>query len=480
MAGLASWSYVDGMRRLALVVVGLFGCGPGLDAGEPLTCGEQGPVQLLDDVAWGRPAYAGERLMAFTGPVFPATSEAFEVRAVGRCGEDPVLLEPGSVWALGEYKVVGDHIVRVHEDGGVARLDRAGQEHPIFERNASCLQEVAGGLVALDADGTVWFHPDPQRPEVSPRAVARGTVVSELDWVPFVDAADCSTADTERPVVDGEGILIAERGGALVRIALPSEEREVIVEGPVGEFMVLEDPRYLLWRGGSSLHPEDDCCSVRLLDRETGVSTRIGASVIVGDVGRMGEWLSISSLSNDLEYYEDFLNYVTGTTIRIDGWWRLIAPLSRSELLIGEVGEDNIRILDVSTGAHRPIDFPEPRWPHRVYDDGVVAQRLTDSEDWSGDLLLLPFGSDSPRIIATDIPNDWVRSQNGNLLYIDRGGALETGTLVHVTAAGERRELAEGVSMAFIPHHATVRERNEVVYSISTGPDRGLWRLVLP
>ncbi len=138
-----------------------------------------------------------------------------------------------------------------------------------------------------------------------------------------------------------------------------------------------------------------------------------------------------------------------------------------------------MRILDVRTGMLHPVDFPPLAWPERSYDDGVVA-RSGHPDDPRGDLFRLRHGSRDPELLAADVPSNWLRTQGGNLLFIDRDSEEELGPLVLVDVHGGRRELATGVRTFSVPHHGTERERNEVLYSIADGEERGMWRLVLP
>ena len=45
---------------------------------------------------------------------------------------------------------------------------------------------------------------------------------------------------------------------------------------------------------------------------------------------------------------------------------------------------------------------------------------------------------------------------------------------------GRRSKLATDVSSFTVPHHGTDHERNEVIYFVATGDDRGMWRWALP
>lgn len=457
------------------------GCGPNAVAGDPQTCGGDEPIRLLEGISSGDVDRAGGRILAY-GFSTPFDVGQLELFTVGSCGENPVRFRDLDPKAPLSFSVAGPHVLKAQLDGGVSWVDalEGSLRHPLFSEVASCVQPVAGGLVAQSTDAAVWFHPDPERSDVTPRVIVERAIAPDFPSIPTFLRPYCSEFDTERPVVDGDGVLVAEADGPLVRIALPSGEREVLVEGPVGEFAVLEDPRYLLWRGGSTLDPDRDCCRINLLDRRTGTSEAVGGGLIVGNVGWEGEWLDTYSLWSSGEQYETFRNVVTGESLRIDDWWDLQAPLSDTDLLISRTGHDDVRILDVTTGVLHPVDFPALRWPERIYDDGAVALRTDHPDEARGDLLLLPFGSRRPQLLATDVPVDWARTHGGNVLFIDRDSDEGLGSLVLIERNGDRRELAAGVSAFSVPHHGTEREHNEVLWFVAEGRERGLWRFVLP
>lgn len=478
------WLGYDSVVRWTILplAVALAGCGPSVADDERLTCGSEGPIRVLEDAAVGYARYAGDRILAHTGSSFPLDPKNLELFAVGSCGEDPISITDLDLTAWPAYSGAGPHALRAEEDGTLAWVDTFAREpsHPLISEAASCVLSVGDGLVAQSAGGVVVFHPDPANADASPTVLVEQAVAPDFPSIPAFNFDDCSEFDTMRPVLDGDGILVAEADGPLVRIALPSGEREVLVDGPVGEFALLPDPRYLLWRGASASRPESDCCAIHLLDRRAGTSEQVASGLIVGDVDWEGEWLSTFSALGLPEQHETFRNYVTGESIRIDDWWDLQAPLSPTDLLVRRIGEDDTRILDVTTGVLHPVDFPPLSWPERTYDDGVVALRQSDPEDPRGDLLRLRFGSREPELLAANIPSDWVRTHGGALLFIDRDRNDELGPLVLIEADGHRQEVATSVSAFSVPGHGTDRERNELVYFVAEGADRGMWRLVLP
>lgn len=475
--------YASGVRwTIPLLAVALAGCGPGIAVDERLTCGSEGPIRVLDDVAVGYATYAGDRILAHTGSSFPLDPKNLELFAVSGCGEDPSSIANLDLTAWPAYSAAGAHALQAEEDGTLAWVDTVAREpsHPLISEAASCVLSVGDGLVTQTADAAVVFHPDPASANASPTVLVEQALAPDFPYISPFNFEDCSLSGTMRPVLDGDGILVAEADGPLIRIALPSAEREVLIDGPVGEFVLLDDPRYLLWRGASASRPESDCCAIHLFDRRAGTSEQIASGLIVGDVDWEGEWLSTFSALGLPEQHETFRNYVTGESIRIDDWWDLQAPLSPTDLLVRRIGEDDPRILDVTTGVLHPLDFPPLFWPERTYDDGVVALRQSDPEDPRGDLLRLRFGSREPEVLAANIPSDWLRTQGGNLLFINRDRSNELGSLVLIEVDGHRQELATSVSAFSVPGHGTDRERNEVVYFVAEGADRGMWRLVLP
>lgn len=463
---------------LSMVLIALGACGPTVEEG-PRTCGGWGPVRIFEDVAVGYPAYAGDRILAYTGQSIPLDPTRTDAIGVGPCGEDPVLLGTLNLEEPWNLSVAGEHVVRVDESGDLSWVDPFGSApvHSLVSGANSCVLSLAGGMVVRSIDGRLLFRPDPASSEESTRVLLDQVAEPEFPSVPFFDLADCSAIDTVGPVVDGDGVLAVEAGGALVRVALPSGERQLVLEGPVGEFVVLDDPRYLLWRTGET----GDCCDIHLLDRSSGTSERVWGGSIIGGVDWAGDWLSMNFLRNgDLEQRELFHNYVTGERVEVEGWWKLQAVVSPSDLLVSAFGDTDVRILDVVREEMIPIEFNPLAFPERVYDDGVVSFRPDGHGGDRGDLLRLRFGSREPELLVSEAPFAWLRTRQGNTLFIDRDEESDVGPLVLVEANGARRELAVGVSAVAIPHRGTARERNEAIYFVAQGVDRGMWRVALP
>lgn len=464
---------------LAIAVLLAAGCGP--EAESPnRTCGGVEPVLLLEDAEVALTSYAGDRVLVVASREFPFDISTAEYFAVGTCGEDPVALGPIDLDSPLDHSTAGPHVLRTDLEGDLSWVDSLGQrgEHPLFPSVASCVISVADGLVAQSADGRLLFHPDPSRPDLSPRVVGEGLLQPDSLRPPSFGRR-CSEFDTERPVADGAGVLFAEEAGPLVRVALPSGEREVLVPGPVGEFATLDDPRYLLWRGGSEHGEPDDCCRVHVLDRLTGRSDVVGGGVLVSDVDWEGLWIENWSPHESVGIRVTLRHVVTGHSFSLDGSWDLQAELSSSELLLFSASEGT-QVLDTTSGDLEPLDFPELSWPHRSYDDGIVGLAKADSDDARGDLLVLRYGSRNPQVQARGVPEEWVRTRSGNVVFIDRDDAQDVGSLVLVEVDGRRTELASGVSGFEVPDHGTALERNEVLYTVSDGVERGLWRFVLP
>lgn len=464
-----------------IVVLLAVGCGSNVAVDEPRTCGGTEPVRLLEDSAVAMGTYSGDRLLVYSSAVFPFEVTAAQVLTVGSCGEQPTRLEDVRLDAPLNHSSAGTHVVRVNVRGDVFWVDPLGvrPEHLLFEEVVSCLLPIAGGLATQTSDGALIYHADPSDPMQQPAVLVEGALQPTYPNIPSFDKPGCSGSDTQRPVADGDGVLVAEADGPLVRVAVPSGEREVLVAEPVGEFVVLDDPRYVLW-GGSCPPGGGPSCGVNVLDRQTGDSTVVSTGELTFDVQWSGLWLEEVNWSGPEDYVTDFHSVASGERIRVPGRWDLQAVLSQDKLLVFNADAGGAHRLDTRSRALQPVDFPSLPWPPRDYDDGVVALSKAHPDDVRGDLLRMPFGSVVAQVQARGVPPNWQRTHSGNLLFIDREDELQLGTLVLVDIHGERRELATDVSGFGIPHHGTTDERNEVLYSVAQGDARGLWRFVLP
>lgn len=477
------------MRRARVFSLGALvvwaGCGPAVTEERelPQTCGEDGAVRLLDDLAFGVAVFAGERLLVQTGSTFPLTpTSSYQAFTMGPCGEDPVVLPPPDFGVGPFYAVAGSHMLLVQASGDLEWVDPVGHvpNHPLIEGAGSCLLPVGGGLVAQTLDSAVVFHPDPSRPDVMSQVLVEHALEPDIPFVPLVEADVCGEFGTKEPVLDGEGVLVAEANGGLIRIDPRSGERQTVIDARVGEFVLLDDPRYILWRGSVD-DDEDDCCDLQVLDRDSGTHTYIRHGLLSFDISWMGEWLWSLDFGGPVEDWRfAAYHYATDTWLRLDGWWDLQAPLSSSSILVHNPDQSRSGILDVGSTQPRGIDFPKLPWPPRTYDDGVVALRTASPDATRGDLMRLPFDTLRPTVQAEDVPGDWVRTHGGNVLFIDRDDPEDLGPLILVERDGRRRELATDVSSFNVPHHGTDHERNEAFYFVADGDDRGMWRLVLP
>jgi hypothetical protein len=247
----------------------------------------------------------------------------------------------------------------------------------------------------------------------------------------------------------------------------------------VREFVVLDDPRTVIWGGGNEFGP---CCQINVLDRDTGESRRFDGSTIPEDVDWSGPWITSDRLAFEpASESQVYLNAASGVSFEVDDWWNLEASLSPSEMLVSRVGEDvGTYLLDASSQTPVAIDFPRPDWDSPNYDDGVVAlDRAPEAE--TGTLKLLPFDGGPIETLAEDVDRFFVRTRTGTVVYLARADAeAPTGTLVSVGRDGARRELADDVLGFVVPFEGTPRERNEVLYVVYHPERGGLWRFVLP
>ncbi|MEM7156016.1 MAG: hypothetical protein AAF799_24400 [Myxococcota bacterium] len=481
-------------RILVWAIVGWVsatGCGPSTGAPPPQTCGGDDPVKLVDlppDTGWRTLAASTEQFVmerwVLEQEDQTATQQAFVLEA---CGESVVELSAATTAPTEHFGVAGPWPLAVDiEDGSARWLDPTGTapSHPVFPSTISCVQEVAGGLAALGSDGTVWFHPDPAEPSLDAVPVITG--VRRPDWprIPLGDFTRCELLDADIPVADADGdaLLVMLDEGPLVRVTVPTGEQETIIDGPVSQFMSMDDPRYILWRGGSELDPDSDCCTVRARDRETGEDISVGGDLFPVNSGAY--WVSSLQWGPTFENQGTvFTHAATGATVRVDGWWTPEAVLSDTQLLVAPVDELGTAIVDLTTGVVGPSPLPAPPlYLEPTYPDGVTGLELVGDAE-SGRLHFLPFDGSPARVLAENVGDDFVRTQTGTLVYVDRVSPADTyGPLVMVTRAGERTVIHDHASSPWVPFHGEARERNEVLFvrqDPQTG-DRSLWRYVLP
>lgn len=402
--------------------------------------------------------------------------------AMDECGKDHVELASmgGLVGGAGDWAFAA----RDDEDGlrSVA-LDGRGPSDLVFDRPIACVIVMDEELVAADTDGTLWYLADPDDPRSEPVELVRGAVVPSYAATP-TELTECWAAYGDLPVRDGDGLLVAFRDGPLARVSVPSGEREVLVDGPVGEFVVLEDARYILWRGGSGPDQEGlDCCDLHVLDRKTGGDLDVPGSTIPEDVAWAGEWLSTCLWADNSgdDWKDVFTNVVTGESFSLDGCWGLDARLDETHLLLSPLGDEgSTSVVDTRTQKLQPLDFPAPPWDSPTYPDGVIALDRAEGAD-VGALVRLPFDRGPIEVLARDVHQYFARTQSGDIVYVQPRSEDEVvGTLVHVTRDGTKHEVAADVSDFVIPFHGTEREREEVLFVVA-GPERGgLWRYVLP
>jgi len=475
--------------RIAVCIVLLASaCGPSREDPPRQTCGGDEPVQLVampelgvsEGVGLYGPTIIGDRIVANRLELVGEDIES-SAFAVDECGEHYVQLASmgGLVGGAGDWAFA----TREDEDGlRRVALDGSGPSELVFHTPIVCAIVMDDGLVAADVDGTLWHLESPGDPASEPVELVRGAVVPEYEHG-GLDLTDCWAEGGDVPVRDGDALLVAFRDGPLARVSVPSGEREVLVEGPVGEFVVLEDSRYILWRGGDRFSEGRDCCDLHVLDRSTGSDLDVPGSTIPEDVDWKGEWLShYGWATNDLQRpTETFTNVVTGESFWIDGWWGLEAQLDETHLLLSRVSDERTTsVLDTRTRELQPLDFPAPPWGDPTYPDGVVALDRPEDAD-VGTLVLLPFDRGPVEVLANEVDRDFARTQSGDVVFVQReSDDAMTGTLVHVARDGTRNEIATEVLGFEIPFHGSEREREEILFLVQGPAHGGLWRYVLP
>lgn len=453
---------------------------------EPLIC-EPGPIRLLDvligDVSdWDvYTVHAGQHIVASFSALTPKpTRYISSTHVIDVCGVSPLELiartDEGADEAIG---AAGPWVLGAsYETHTIRWMDPAGKapSHVVFDTAGSCLLEIADGLAALDAEGTLWFHPDPADPEVEPIELAHDAAIP--DSTNLSDDLTCR-ARVDVPIAEGDGLLLLEREGPLVRIAVPGGEREIVIDATVADVAVLDDPRYLVWVEGIDDAP--DCCELRLRDRLQGDDIALGSGRSVSLASRAGHWVSVRMTDPvTMTTTTMFVDAETGATRTIEDDWELIAQLSTTRLLVQPAFgvSPPPHILDAANGSLEPLDFPEPSRFDPKYADGVLGFEPDGSWD-RGTLKLLrrePFAIETLAYVHTP----YARLQDGTIVFVER--ALDddpSGTLV-VLRNGERQEVATDVRVAWVPFLGTDRELREVVYT-ALGPEGpALWRYPLP
>ena len=473
------------------VLVGLVlsvACGPSAGDPPPQTCGGNDPVRLFDipgDLAIADVVAADDMFVVTQLRLADDWNiDAQFVHGVDACGETVTELDAGPnaptqyIGAAGPWPLAAEW-----DESEVRWLDPTGAaSQPVFPSSMGCVYEVGGGAATLGTDGTVWFHPDPTDPSVGPVPLVTGARVPEYPDVRGGDFTDCHTHASDIPQIDGDALLVMLDEGPLVRVSVPGGEQQTVIDAPIGQFTLMDDPRYILWRGGSDLHPDRDCCRLRARDRETGQDIEVGGGILPGDVGWDGHWVHENLLGlAPADQSTRFINVATGATIELPDWWHLGAVLSDTRLLLSPVGEPGTVFLDVTTGITEPSPLPvRPGWSEPTYPDGVVAFE-PDGDTERGTLHFLPSGSDSAEVLSEDIHWSFQRTQTGTVVFVDHlTPDDETGDLVMLTRSGERTVLAQEVIFAIVPFHGKANERNEVLYVTRSDDGQRLWRYVLP
>jgi hypothetical protein len=457
------------------------------DPASPI-CEVDEPIQLLgvvldDDISVIEFTRAADYVLAGIGRYneepMPETTHA--TYAIDVCGESAVELDGETTEAAGSIGAAGPWMFETRRDIGETRwIDPEGHapSHVVFESAYTCAVQVAGGLAMIDDDGTLWFHSNPADPDVRAIAVAHDLTLPHHTQNLEGDFS-CKGVDGHLPFVEGDALLVAERDGPLVRVSIPGEERETIIDAAVAEFAVLDNPRYILWLEG--IDGTADCCNLQVRDRDDGGDLLVSRERSVRAASWDGRWVSthVPPESPDVVSTQ-FLDVETGVTLSVDGEWSLEAQLLRSRLLVHRepaYGDDGARILDVTTGTLEPIDLPPPGLNTPTYPDGVVR---FDGPGEGGTLLLLPFDDSGIEVLAAEVQTPWARLQDGTIVFVERVHDDDvTGTLVFLRD-GQKHVIDTGVRMFTIPFYGTDRELAEVLYDVHDPARAGLWRFVLP
>jgi hypothetical protein len=477
------------VSRIAMVVIWTsVACGSSESEPAPPACEPDGPVQLLeisesDFGEWGvATTVAADHVVAnvwglkATDPVeYISASYAIDL-----CGESAVELVAKTETKDVRVGTAGPWVLSsVFGSGEIRWRDPEGRapSHVVFASAHTCAVRVADGLAVVDIDGTLWFHPDPDDPGAEPVVLAHDVVHSGAS---FYAEFSCTASSRYVPIAEGDALLVAEHEGSLVRIAIPSGERETIIDATVARFAVLEDPRYILWLEG--IENTADCCSLQVRDREDGGDHVLGSARTLA-AESTARWIATHVRDPPTMIVSTtFLDLATGMTLSVDEGWNLEAQLSESRLLVhregGHTDDEDALVLDVATGALEPIDFPRPeRTP--TYADGVVGFDAQPGGQ-RGTLKLLPFDESGIEVLAQEVQTPYARARDGTIVFVERvHDDDDTGPLV-LLRNGERHVIDTDVLHFMIPFYGSERELAEVHYIVLDPARAGLWRYVLP
>ena len=346
------------------------------------------------------------------------TSELATSRwTVGRCGEDPVLVQSPQMARDEVLATVGPWLVA--RDRQTARLDYVDQDtnerRTLLDSALGCIRERDGTLVGLGADAILRAHPDPADPRAQAIELVAGVDVSDFAEPDANLFPSCSLAPFE---IDGDDVYALVADGSVVRTPLTGGSPTTVLPGPVDDFGVLDPGRLLSWKSEGSLY---------VRDLPSGTDLQLGSSM--GSAGYIAGWIVHHPWAHtEYDHYLVLIDPDTGEGGRVSGDWAIVGWYSDIELMLAErqwYADDDPPVamaIDVTTLQRRELGAPAPDSEHPL---GWPTYRGETQDEYGtqsfrGTLYWRPRGDVPPHVLVASLPYDHEISDAGHVVYADR------------------------------------------------------------